>query len=505
MTQSKLDCMPELKVDILHALTNFLDTYDYPPSEAVVVESIANSLDEKATKIELRLDEQRSLYELKDNGGGMSKEVFENYHVLALSSKEKGEGIGFAGVGSKIYLAASPKAEIITHTKGVDGPLASRIYRVGETVKWDPIEPHISETGTIYQVRVTPEDFSDLTRNIEKYIRKWFNPILLGKYGDVEIVANGARLLPWRPTLKLPSKEGRFQLRNLEYRYDFWICDEELSEEKQGIEIIVFGKRIKTKLPHYIFQVKESVRNKLHGYFLADDLARFLKTDKQDFKVNWAINQTISKMESLLYEWLERENLVTGPISETGAAYITNELTLAIQRVLNRVEFKQFNPWLSLVKSQVLVPQTEGGVASSEVSGSQVTDGTVGGPTEGGGVDVLGDEEGKALAQDSKGTKGASEKERKVRSFAFLPQDFPDDPREGWVAPEHKALVVNTAHPMYAATARLGLNGTMLNILRVLVTALITHRLPTMTNLDPQAVLDYQSKMITESWLQIGK
>jgi len=95
-----------LKVDILKVIENFAEMYPYSPAECVVVEAIANCLDAKADRIDVSIytdAEGRKIFKVVDNGKGMTKEEFEeHYHALSISSKMKGEGIGFAGVGSKL-------------------------------------------------------------------------------------------------------------------------------------------------------------------------------------------------------------------------------------------------------------------------------------------------------------------------------------------------------------------------------------------------------------------
>lgn len=101
-----------LKVDVLKVIENFVEMYPYSAAECVVVEAIANCLDAKATKIEIGIDtdkDGRKVFRVVDNGKGMTQEEFEeNYHALSVTSKVKGAGIGFAGVGSKLYLVFLP-------------------------------------------------------------------------------------------------------------------------------------------------------------------------------------------------------------------------------------------------------------------------------------------------------------------------------------------------------------------------------------------------------------
>ena len=68
----------------------------------------------------------------------MGKEDFENYHTVSYSLKVKGEGIGSAGIGAKIFLGVENETEIITITgKNEKSLLISRMYRNGKKIKYD--------------------------------------------------------------------------------------------------------------------------------------------------------------------------------------------------------------------------------------------------------------------------------------------------------------------------------------------------------------------------------
>ena len=50
-----------------------------------------------------------------DNGKGMNDREFEEYHDIAATTKTRGKGIGFAGVGVKLSLLCAKS--VITETK----------------------------------------------------------------------------------------------------------------------------------------------------------------------------------------------------------------------------------------------------------------------------------------------------------------------------------------------------------------------------------------------------
>ena len=105
--------MPEVKINVLHTLENFREAYDDEAS-VVVLEAVANALDAKATKLDVGMGNRHISF--RDNGPGMGKKQFYAYHDISASSKRKGAGIGFAGVGAKVYLAVWKQTVI--HTEG---------------------------------------------------------------------------------------------------------------------------------------------------------------------------------------------------------------------------------------------------------------------------------------------------------------------------------------------------------------------------------------------------
>jgi hypothetical protein len=152
-----------LPVDTLHMLQDFLDNYpNEKMSEIVVTESVANSLDEGATVIKITLE--GGWYTIRDNGGGMDEEKFKKYHIIAVPSKTKGRGIGFAGIGAKIYLAALEGTEIMTDTNDGNSGRASRMFRQNNDLKYERVKSQMTDKGTKYSVKLKAEDYQDLEK-----------------------------------------------------------------------------------------------------------------------------------------------------------------------------------------------------------------------------------------------------------------------------------------------------------------------------------------------------
>ena len=91
--------MGETRVDIQHLLEDLRDAYPGALEETILTEVVANSLDSGATCLRLTADPASATLTIVDDGSGMRRTDLVRYHDLASSTKQRGQGIGFAGVG----------------------------------------------------------------------------------------------------------------------------------------------------------------------------------------------------------------------------------------------------------------------------------------------------------------------------------------------------------------------------------------------------------------------
>ena len=107
--------MGETRVDLLHLLEDLRDAYVGAIEETILTEVAANALDSGATGIAFTTDPALATLTIIDNGSGMLRRELARYHDIASSTKRKGQGIGFAGVGIKLGLLAC--REVMTETR----------------------------------------------------------------------------------------------------------------------------------------------------------------------------------------------------------------------------------------------------------------------------------------------------------------------------------------------------------------------------------------------------
>ena len=114
--------------------------YKYRDEDVCVNEAIANAVDAfrensiLGGKIDITFDrtDDYGYITFHNNAPPMTKDQFiTKYHTVSFSFKKKGQGIGFAGVGAKLFLASEHGGEIITITgkgkrsKNLENPYVS--------------------------------------------------------------------------------------------------------------------------------------------------------------------------------------------------------------------------------------------------------------------------------------------------------------------------------------------------------------------------------------------
>lgn len=290
--------MGETKVNLHHLLEDIRDSYPFPQEEVIVTELVANSLDSQASDIRFITDPQKSALTVIDNGKGMNKKELDGYHNIASTTKTRGMGIGFAGVGAKLSLLIAK--EVITETANGNFRSATRWkLENDEKAPWKYITPTDlkfikSSHGTAVSIFFKSND-SDLLNPefINKTIQKHFYTILDDTFQRAlrSIYKNGINFYVNEQKISL-SEMMQFEKSNA-FKIHFGKkgkpvgvgfvrkYKDPLDEEKRGIAISTCGKVIKhgwdwlgisAKNPDYITGVVE-----------IPYLSNFLTTNKADF------------------------------------------------------------------------------------------------------------------------------------------------------------------------------------------------------------------------------
>jgi len=170
----------QTRVDLHHLLEDLRDAYPGSLEETVLTEILANALDSGASLIRISADSAGAGLTIADNGSGMQRRELARYHDLASSTKTRGKGIGFAGVGIKLGLLAC--REVITETRRGKSHVATQWHlssRHKAPWKWVPPPGMIAEQGTAVKLMLA-DPLSPLADRgfVEAAIRRHYQPLL---------------------------------------------------------------------------------------------------------------------------------------------------------------------------------------------------------------------------------------------------------------------------------------------------------------------------------------
>src|ERR1044071_9516800 len=206
--------MGETRVDLLHLLEDLRDAYPGSLEETILTEIIANALDSGASEISCRSDPAAGAVMVIDNGSGMQRRDLARFHDIASSTKVRGRGIGFAGVGIKLGLLVCE--EVLTETRRGKNHVASSWHMASRhraPWKWTAPPGLVSERGTAVRLKLR-NPLSPLLDPgfVEETLRRHFQPLLDPAFDEflrahyprgIALDMNGVRLSQRRATAPL--------------------------------------------------------------------------------------------------------------------------------------------------------------------------------------------------------------------------------------------------------------------------------------------------------------
>jgi len=170
----------ETRVDRRHRLEDLRDAYPGALEETILTEIIANSLDSGASLIRITADPTEARLTVIDDGRGMQRRELARYHDVAASTKSRGEGIGFAGVGIKLGLLVC--AEVLTETRRGKTHVATRWHLASHQKapwQWVPPPGWVDERGTAVGLHLRNPLSPLLDAGfVESRLRLHFEPLL---------------------------------------------------------------------------------------------------------------------------------------------------------------------------------------------------------------------------------------------------------------------------------------------------------------------------------------
>ena len=336
--------MGETRVDLQHLLEDLRDAYTGALEETILTEVVANALDSGATRIRLHTDPAGAALTIVDDGRGMQRRELARYHDVAASTKARGEGIGFAGVGIKLGLLVS--SEVITETRRGATTVATRWYlasRHRAPWKWIPPPGLTASRGTAVRLTLT-NPLSPLldAGYLEGRIQRHFEPLLDGTFADllrryyrhgVTFEVDGQTLTGMeRSASERAPIAIRLGRRRLPSVTGFLERAAALPAEREGIAISTFGKVIKRGWEW--LGVTPPARLSVGGLIEAPELAGCLTLSKNDFIRSGPRGASYLGYRKAIQEVVVRQLAVWGDSGDTDARPRTVRLERDLERVL---------------------------------------------------------------------------------------------------------------------------------------------------------------------------
>lgn len=503
-----------LPVNLLHTLENMLKSYvETDHLDILVNEVIANGLDEFRKKsmlngkIEIKFDRVSKDFgyiEFHNNAPPMTENQFiVKYHTLSESNKTIGDGIGFAGVGAKLFTASDHGGEIITITgKGKDNFMASVMYRkdddvLHKTTKDYPLEEIFDHTkyfhkfGTTYRARLSDFAFRQLKQKLEQKIQKWWNYALITKKFTVTI--EGKQVQPWEP--RGDKFKRTFTWKKAKILAICYISKESIPEERRHIVLTVYGKRVENNLLENPIRIKGDYSNRIFCIVDVSVLAKYLTLNKESFEKHWQTNDCRNKVKENFWKFLESQGLIKKESTEVSNTTVVNELTKRLDELLNKKEFKDLNPFLNPRKREVPTLDPEGNIVVTEVPGESAG----GGKGKGKGGRGSGHGTGISYVQDDEGNDPGSMQERRSKGIQIIPAyNITSHDEEAFVDLLQGGIVVDMKHPFFLLCANNpSLNNFNLN--RILIESLIKFKNDEVT-WDAKETLNHYRDLLHACW-----
>lgn len=318
--------MGETRVDLQHLLEDLRDAYTGALEETILTEITANALDSGATRIVFRPDAAEATLTVVDNGRGMQRRELARYHDVATSTKTRGDGIGFAGVGIKLGLLVA--REVLTESRRGRTHVATTWHlatRYRAPWKWTPPPGLVADRGTAVRLRMN-NPLSPLldAGYLEDTIRHHFSPLLDPAFQDLlrrhyageitfEVAGQPVRFpATGRDRVVMPIRMGRKRLPSAVAVMERHTVP--LPEDQHGMAISTYGKVIKSGWEWLGLTPVAPFR--VSGIVEAPDLAACLTLSKNDFVRTGQRGATYLAFRKAIQEVVSRQLLAWGDVRD---------------------------------------------------------------------------------------------------------------------------------------------------------------------------------------------
>jgi hypothetical protein len=312
-------------------------TETYPDiAEALVVESLQNAIDAMAKKVHIICDQNQRIFNIEDDGGGMSEIVFlQDYHGIAYSSKDHRKTIGFRGFGNKVYIASGNY--VVTETRS-ETFWGSSIWNLEKGFKITDRPRTLEHNGTVVKIYELLDEVANQlsTNQIRAIVQRHYN----SKLRDVQVYVNNETLpIPKKQYVLVHRKKIDITIPNIpEARTVGYIgySKSDLSIEDQRICVAVHGKMIERTL--FECSVPKSLRNeRITGEISADFLAQSETTQRHGFRDTQLRQLAWGEMRKTLNVWLSQiEKIEQEELTQEEKRFL-GKITKTVWRILKQI------------------------------------------------------------------------------------------------------------------------------------------------------------------------
>jgi hypothetical protein len=464
--------MGETRVNLKHLLEDIRDAYPFPYEEAIITELVANSLDSGASQIGFLIDPESRTLSIVDNGKGMIDRDLEEYHDIAATTKVKGKGIGFAGVGIKLALLCAES--VVTETKRNAFHKATQwALESDQRAPWKFIKPpglvsFSQGTAVTIAFRFYDSQLFD-GAFIRDVLQKHFYPILDLEFMKIlkSIYKDGVTFFIDGQQIDLPEVERVDRKRN-----PFVVeigrrgkpvgigflrkSQQELPEGERGVAISTYGKVIKRGWDWIGISPRNPMR--LTGIVEVPQLSEILTTNKADFLKDVGSLQKYYRYRKAIQEAIEPILREFGELSgvhekpEKDLRPLEKEIERVLENLLD--DFPELNPLFGRKRKAEpatgIIPDPNASAIGIIAQGVETMTGTEGGGGEGAGVEALqGDLPGEYIEPSSEKMEPGRQHEgsRKRPGLMIGFEDREDRKEFGWLS--ESTIWVNKGHPTY--------------------------------------------------------
>ena len=429
------------------------------PCEVLVSELLANSLDAEANRVIIELEGScPKTLRISDNGKGMTKKDFEDYHNLASMKKHKGSGIGWAGIGAKLYIDRARTIYTETCSDSFSGATVWSFPKADSYPTYDYVNSRRlcpKGHGTVVEVVVSEKKDCDRLNEdvVEETTLANYN-YGLQPNGLAVVTLNGRRIMPFVPKeVSTKSHDVKVRLRNGAIATGvFALMDQPVPTGFSLISIIVHGKTIEGG---YDFRQYSRIKNPdaVSGYVQCDELIQAVTTSKDSFQKKTSEWQEFNnKVGKEFSDWLKSIGGIVNVESDEELENLAQQVQQDLNKIFKLPEVKELHLDLfqNLTKRLAAFPDPGGETKASEFIGQQMTGGTIGGPGPGNLMPIEGNYAGESIVAEPPGDIDATQRARQSKGgIKIVHEPWPDRPERAWVDPGYQAILINTGNPAF--------------------------------------------------------